>query len=80
MHDRCATRNSGAAGSIPPPPTANPNPPPEAAGGSGKSGTPCERMHLENRRLATSAPARCAGLGATPTNLTPPPPDLDEDR
>lgn len=36
-------------------------------------------MHLENNRLATSAPARCAGLAATPTKPTPAPPDLDEE-
>ena len=79
MHDRCALRNSGAAGSMPLPPKMNPNPPPDAEGGSGKFGTPCERMHLENLSCVTWAPARCAGLGAPPTNLTPPPPlDLDD--
>src|SRR5665213_3738884 len=80
MHDRCALRNSGAAGSMPLPPKMSPNPPPEAEDGSGKFGTPCARMHLENLSCVTSAPARCAGLGAPPTNLTPPLLlDLDED-
>ena len=54
------------------------NPPPAAVPGSGKSGTPCARMHLENKSPATSFAARCAGLGATPTNPTPPPLGLDD--
>jgi hypothetical protein len=36
-------------------------------------------MHLENTSPATSLSARCTGLGAKPTDLTPPPLGLDED-
>ena len=78
MHDRCALRKSGAAGSRPGLPNAKPNAPLDAEGGSGKFGTPCERMHLENSSPATSDWARCAGLGAKPPNLTPPPRVLGE--